>query len=99
MKRRRFNEGGNFWPTPEKERTPIYTIELSRVDGEENYVETPMKYSKIYYSDDEAFADAEKLADEYANEEGEFEVYVMGGEYQIGDGEDIYGEPYVMDSI
>lgn len=94
----KFNEG-TFWPTPENERIPVYTIELSRIDDDEAYVETPMKYSKIYHSDEEAFEDAEKLADEYANEDGKFEVHVMAGEYQIGDGEDIYGDPYVDGSI
>ena len=94
-----YTEGGVYWPTPENERIPVYTLELSRIDDDEAYVETPMKYSKIYHSDDEAFADAEKLAEEYANEDGKFEVHIMAGEYQIGDGEDIYGDPYVQDSI
>ena len=94
-----YTEGGVYWPTPESERIPVYTLELSRIDDDEAYVETPMKYSKIYHSDDEAFEDAEKLAAEYANEDGKFEVYIMAGEYQIGDGEDIYGDPYVDGSI
>lgn len=98
IRRGRYNEG-TYWPTPENERTPIFTIELSRIDDDEAYVETPMKYSKVYYSDDEAFEDAEKLAAEYANEDGKFEVHIMAGEYQIGDGVDIYGDPYVQDSI
>ena len=72
---------GTYWPTPESERIPVYTLELSRIDDDEAYVETPMKYSKIYHSDDEAFEDAEKLAEEYANEDGKFEVHVMAGEY------------------
>ena len=100
IKRGRYNEG-TFWPTPENERIPIYTLELSRVDDDddEEYVETPMKYSGTYYSDDEAFEAAEQLAAEYADEDGKFEVTIMAGEYQIGDDGDIYGDPYVDGSI
>ena len=94
----KFNEG-TFWPTPENERIPIYTIELIRVDDDGSHDETPMQYQTFYYSDDTAFAAAENLADKFANEDGKFEVHVMAGEYVIDGSTDIYGDPYVDGSI
>ena len=98
IKRGRYNEG-TYWPTPENERIPIYTLELSREDDDGSHDETPMKYSVFYYSDDTAFAAAENLADEFANEDGKFYVHVIAGEYMIDGSTDIYGDPYVQDSI
>lgn len=94
-----YMEGGNFWPTPENERIPIYTIELIRVDDDGSHDETPMQYQTFYYSDDTAFAAAENLADKFANEDGKFEVHIMAGEYVIDGSTDIYGDPYVDGSI
>ena len=98
IRRGRYNEG-TYWPTPENERIPIYTLELSREDDDGSHDETPMKYSVFYYSDDTAFVAAENLADEFANEDGKFYVHVIAGEYMIDGSTDIYGDPYVQDSI
>ena len=75
----------------------VWTIKISG-DDEESYIETPMKYCRDYYTFDDAIADAQKLADEHATEEGKMVVYVMGGEYETPSG-DILGEPYVVEEI
>ena len=61
-------------------------------DEESSEDVTPEEYTKTYYDSDEAWDDAEKLVDEYKDEEGYFQVDVWEGEYETPEGEIINSE-------
>ena len=76
---------------------PIWSITMLQTfnrgnDEESSEDVTPEEYTKTYYDSDEAWDDAEKLVDEYKDEEGYFQVDVSEGEYETPEGEIINSE-------
>ena len=71
----------------------VFTIDLTRIDadGNEESIDD-MGAAKNFYSEDDAIAAANKLADDYKDDEGVVQVVVMGGETEKTNG-DIVGEP------
>lgn len=82
------------------EKTPIWTIELAEEINEHGDLEdrTPMNYCITYYDLEEAEEAANELVEKYREEPGKFEVNIFEGEYELPGG-DIYGEPYVIETI
>ena len=80
-----------------EKNVPIWTITMVEIVNRGNDEElsedaTPIEYSKTYYNADDAWDDAEKLVDEYKDEEGYFQVDVWEGEYETPEGEIINSE-------
>ena len=71
----------------------VFTIDLTRIDadGNEESIDD-MDAAKNFYSEDDAIAAANKLADDYKDDEGVVQAVVMGGETEKPNG-DIVGEP------
>lgn len=80
-------------PVEESEKNvPIWTITMLEIvnrgnDEESSEDATPEEYTKTYYDADEAWDDAEKLVDEYKDEEGYFTVDIWEGEYETPSGD------------
>ena len=72
----------------------VFTLDLTRIDadGNEDSIDD-MAAAKNFYSEDDAIAAANKLADDYKDDEGVVQAVVMGGETEKPSG-DIVGEPF-----
>ena len=91
----------NPYDESSEKNVPIWTITMLEIvnrgnDEESSEDATPMEYSKTYYNADDAWDDAEKLVDEYKDEEGYFQVDVWEGEYETPNG-DILGSDEMYD--
>lgn len=78
----------------EKGNKDIYTLDLTRIDGDGNEEGLDdMQAAQSFYDEDEAITAAKELADSYKDDEDVVQVTVMAGEQEKPNG-DIVGEPF-----
>ena len=78
----------------EKGNKDVYTLDLTRIDGEGNEEGLDdMQAAQTFYDEDDAIKAAKELADSYKDEDDVVQVTVMAGEQEKPNG-DIVGEPF-----